>query len=222
MSLTPPRPGSNNAKHAATFFLLSLAVLVLPLLLPSHPAPRATPTPIYEATPVPDLVQPVGGLGRSVMAKKEAEETPINWNENENGGLGFELREKMQSIIFSLLMISALIFLTLKLVQKYWPGVLKPRTSEVSLMKVLAQQTIVPGVHLSLVQVCNKNVLIGFTEHNVSVLCEIAEEEMEKAREAHGQVLAQAPEVPIKTPAEVYREILYRYLSIIPGFGGKR
>ncbi|CAN0486158.1 unnamed protein product, partial [Phaeothamnion confervicola] len=112
------------------------------------------------------------------------------------------MKDKLQSVIVSLLLIVALIFITLKIVQKYVPGLGKPKLAEQPLMNVLAQQTIAPGVHLSLVQVCNKNVLIGFTEHSVSVLCEIAGEELEKVREANREAGENAEAVPVKTPKE--------------------
>ena len=174
----------------------------------ASPRATATPTPaVSQTSPTPVAV--------------ETPDADALWDDS-NQGPAFEFKDKLQSVVVSLLLIVALIFLTLKIAQKYIPSLGKPKFTEQPLMNVLAQQTIAPGVHLSLVQVCNKNVLIGLTEHSVSVLCEIAGEELEKVREANVLASENPEALPAKTPKQVYGEILQRYLSIFPGFGAKR
>jgi flagellar biogenesis protein FliO len=279
----PPRPQSNG-KNAAIFFVLTLVVFALPLLMPNHsshpafsrtpsaqsPSPAApeaptaalaaaSPTPTHAATPSLSSATPSAGSTPSPAATAplattatpsatpSASGTPeaplaaatpavatsskpakpadgeLDWSQDYGPQINF--KEKLQSIIINLFIITGLIFLTVKFLQKFYPNVGKLPAQATPLMQVLSTTTISPGINLCLVQVCNKNMVLAITEHSVSSICEISEEELAKARE-QSEISSGAvgPMVgPLaKSPKQVYGDILRHYLSIIPGVGGKQ
>ena len=268
----PARTPSQNARHAATFFALSLVVLALPVFIPSSRRPTAPPSPLRAqasppaaattpaalavaespspasspsqaastGTPVAASPTPTPSASASAVAAPATPPTPLQHNHPlvgpeaasdqpmswapDTGGPGYEFREKLQSVLFNLLLIAALVVLCVKMLKRYLPGLAVPSRpgQPPPLMQVLAQQSLSSHVNLSLVKVCNKNVLIGFTEHSVNVLCEISEEELQASLTLPAQEGQDGAAVPAREPKEVYREILNHYLSIIPGFGSKR
>lgn len=270
----PPRPQSNG-KNAAIFFVLTLVVFALPLLMPnhsSHPAFRHSPAPPTVSPAIPNEVptaavaaasitpsplttpatgpspsaDPTAATTATPSASPSASGTPaplvsatpvavasahstkpadgeLDWSQDYGPQINF--KEKLQSIIINLFVITGLIFLTVKFLQKFYPNVGKVPAQAAPLMQVISTTTISPGINLCLVQVCNKNMVLAITEHSVSSICEISEEELAKAREqseissgAVGPVVGPLA----KSPKQVYGDILRHYLSIIPGVGGKQ
>jgi flagellar biogenesis protein FliO len=258
----PPRPQSNS-KNAAIFFILTLVVFALPLLMPNHrsrpaftdpPRPQnravatnATPespaslspspasavagsSPAQSASPAehPDSSPSVSPEASppavaTTPAAAKTTEPELDWNQDYGPQINF--KEKLQSIIINLLIITGLIFITVKFLQKFYPNIGKPMGQATPLMQVLSTTTISPGINLCLVQVCNKNMVLAITEHSVSSICEISGEDLAKAQEAadlptESPISAGSPLT--KSPKQVYGDILRHYLSIIPGMGEKQ
>lgn len=200
-SLTPtPKPDPGQAKANST--------------------PSASATATANATPTPEARTTPSSGGPSPNASPSSP-PEIDWQSEPGPNLDF--KAKLQKIITNLLLITALVFITAKILQKYYVSGGFGRTAKKPLMEVLATTQIGPSANLCLVQVCNKTMVLAMTEHSVTTVCEITQEELEIARQADPTEAASTTVPPLtKAPSQVYGDILRHYLSIIPGFGEKK
>ena len=200
---------------------MTLALLLLPVLI--SPTARTKPLePLPQTRTVSEVLQ-----GKTPFVGPQPVENPNQpaWlasADEPEWAPSQPFVKKLQSVTLILLVMTAFIGITLKGVQKYFPGVLAQAVAPKpgSLMNVIAKETVAPGFNLCLVEIGPKIMLLGLTEGSISTICELTPEELAKAREAT-QAPA-TPSAPQKQPSEVYRDILRHYLSIFPGMGPKR
>jgi len=130
---------------------------------------------------------------------------------------------QMQKISLMLVLMSGVIFVSLRLVNKFFPSLLKGGRAgqRTPLMQVLERQSVAPGVNLAVVRVGSKTLVLGMTDHSVSTVCELSPDELAAAAEpAEPEVLEEEAAQP--DASQVYRGIFRQYLSIIPGMGGTK
>ncbi|MBX3168291.1 MAG: flagellar biosynthetic protein FliO [Candidatus Eremiobacteraeota bacterium] len=233
---TPPNP-----KHAITFALVSVAILILPLfwspLNDQRFTPLATTTPmtvsqilatpvaVATGTPTPRALE----VARTSLeaAGPEASETPAATPQVVVAGNDttsvvesaryqdptMEFSGQLRRIVLSLLVVTALIAFTLRAARNHIPalGGQKP----LSFMKILAREAISPTQSLALVQVGTKILLVGLSEQNMTTLSEFSESDLES-------LIPKAPEPEARTAKSVYGDVLRHYLSIVPGLGAKK
>lgn len=201
-----------NARHALTFLIVSVAVLLLPVIyspVNSQPiTPLATATavesPLVSPSPSPSVS--VGTVHQAPAADNHVSPAPE---------ATFDFASHLRRMLMSLVLVMVLIGVTLRLFGRYLPG---SASRPISLMKILAREPLGPQQSIALVQVGPKVLLLGLSEHNMSNLCEFSEAELASllapAEEAQS---ADRPE-----PSKVYGDILKHYLSIVPGMGVKK
>lgn len=236
---TPPNP-----KHAITFAVVSVAILILPLfwspLNEQGFTPLATTTPItvgemLAATPTP--VSPTPSLVAQATPALKASATPAPKSsltprpgqasatpvplvaENPEPPPRYhdptmEFSGQLRRIVLSLLVTTLLIAFTLKVAQKHIPA-LGGGQKPGSFLNILAREAISPTQSLALVKVGSKILLVGLSEQSMTTLSEFAESDLES-------LIPKAPEPEARTAKSMYGEVLRHYLSIVPGMGAKK
>ena len=235
---TPPNP-----KHAITFAVISMAILILPLfwspLNNQRFTPLATTTPmtvkeILAPSPTPTLAvqNPVSGALEVAQvtleaANPEAEavvgtETPAAIPQVATTGSEAstkyqdptsEFSGQLRRIVLSLLAVTLLIAFTLKAARNHIPAL--GGQKPLSFMKILAREAISPTQSLALVQVGSKILLVGLSEQSMTTLSEFSEADIES-------LIPKAPEPEARTAKSMYGDVLRHYLSIVPGLGAKK
>jgi flagellar biogenesis protein FliO len=221
------RPSSPNAKYAITFGLLSLAILLLPVFWsplnnqPITPFASGTPRTVAETLYPEQTLKPnfQGPLQPAPVA-----EPPVRESETIAPPLrrdpSFEFANYLRRTVLSLLGVTILIGLSLKLMQRYLPG-LAAAPRKKPWMNVLAREAIGPNQSLALVRVGTRVLLVGLCEQNMTTLCELNESEVAEMLEPPP---AAAPSEPGSgdQPRNLYGDVLRHYLSIVPGMGTKK
>ena len=231
---------SPNPKHAITFAVVSVAILILPLFWSPLNDQRFTPlatttpltvgqvlaTPLIQASPVVVAATPnalaVAQTTLEAAATAEAAESPTATPNQDTPQVAesakfqdptTEFSGQLRRMVLSLLVITALIAFTLRAARNHIPslGGQKP----LSFMKVLAREAISPHQSLTLVQVGAKILLVGLSEQNMTTLSEFSEADLES-------LIPKAPEPEARTAKAVYGDVLRHYLSIVPGLGAKK
>lgn len=181
-----------------------VAFLLIPVLAPR---PRLVAAPPATVTP---FVGPDVPLAQRPWRPNEGEAA---WAPSS------DFVRQMQRMSLALLAMSVVIFISLKMTNKFFPGLLKPGNSSrpSQLMEVLERQSVGPGVNLAVVRVGTKTLVLGMTEHSVSTVCELTAEDMPVVVDEEPVVETVAP-----APSDVYKGIFRQYLSIIPGMGGTK
>lgn len=201
------RPG---ARHALTFLIVSIAVLLLPVIY--SPVNSQPITPLATATAVAAPSQTPGVAATSAAPGREAPALEIQRQPAPDPT--FDFAAQLRRMLISLVLVMVLIGVSLRLFGRYLPGAAgKPA----SFMKVLARESLGPHQSLALVQVGPKVLLIGLCEHNLSTLCEFSETELASLMAPSEELPGERPE-----PSKVYGDILKHYLSIVPGMGVKK
>ena len=199
-----PSPSQKNLAATVTLGLLMVAFLLIPVLAP-RPSLVATTPPAVSA-----FVGPAVPLDQRPWHPNESEAA---WAPS-SGFVG-----QMQRMALALVFMSVVIFISLKMANRFFPGLLKPGGAggRTQLMEVLERQSVGPGVNLAIVRVGTKTLVLGMTDHSVSTVCELGPEDMPVVEEP---VVVSAEPAP--APADVYKGIFRQYLSIIPGMGGTK
>ncbi|MBS2036179.1 flagellar biosynthetic protein FliO [bacterium] len=232
---TPPNP-----KHAITFAIVSVAILILPLfwsplneqgftplatatpltveqVLASTPTPTSSPlATVVTATPAASPTLAVKSSATPVATSPTATPVPLV---SDNPAPRYhdptmEFSGQLRRIVLSLLVTTLLITFTLKVAQKHIPalgGGQKPG----SFMNILAREAISPTQSLALVKVGTKILLVGLSEQNMTTLSEFSEADLDS-------LMPKAPEPEARTAKSMYGEVLRHYLSIVPGMGAKK
>ncbi|MEW6282865.1 MAG: flagellar biosynthetic protein FliO [Candidatus Eremiobacterota bacterium] len=142
----------------------------------------------------------------------------------EGRGVQSAFVHKAQEAAFMLLVISLLAWVSLKLAQKWLPG-LAPAARAQRRIEILDRQSLGGGAILSVVRVGQRYLVLGQTEHGVNTLAEVTPDDLTPPAPAP----AAEPEAPEATPTPEKRavgvqhsEILRHYMSIIPGLGSRK
>lgn len=132
--------------------------------------------------------------------------------------------DKFRDMVIALSLVCVLMWVTLKGLGRFAPGLFQQGKGARpgALMKVLEKQTLGPGMSICLVEIAGKAMVVGMTDQAISPLCELSQEELERARGLNDeeQVADEKP-VPEKS-TEVFGGVLRHYMSILPGLGAKQ
>lgn len=211
-----PSPSQQNLAATVTLGLLMVVFLLIPILAgrnrgPAFPEQR------------PTVAQSLGNqtfVGPAVPADSRPWPAEVEPAWAPNSGFAAQL----QKISLMLVLMTGLIFVTLKLVNRYFPGLLRPGGAApraTPLMQVLEKQAVAPGINLAVVRIGTKHLVLGMTEHSVSTVCELSPEEL-AVEETPAAEEEQAEPAARPDAVAVYRGIFRQYLSIIPGMGGSK
>lgn len=212
---SPPNP-----KYAITFAFVSIVVLMLPLFwspLNNQPinsyatqAAEVSPTPVASAVPVGPQLTPAPQATAAELQPQAAAQ-PLGPPPEPTQEFSGHLRR----VVFSLLVVTVLIGVTLKALQSRLPGMVGRKTG--SFLNILAREAIGPTQSLALVQVGPKVLLVGLCEQSMTTLCEFSEAELLAMMPAEDSEAGERP-----TAKSMYADILRHYLSIVPGMGGAK
>ena len=126
----------------------------------------------------------------------------------------------LRRVVFSLLLIIVMIGVTLKVLQKFLPGMAGSKTTPGSFLNILAREAVGPGQSLALVKVGPKVLLVGLSEQSMTTLCEFSEADLVALLPGSPQTVESVDQaVPSKN---LYGDVLRHYLSIVPGMGAKK
>ncbi|MBT9583611.1 flagellar biosynthetic protein FliO [bacterium] len=125
----------------------------------------------------------------------------------------------LRRVVFSLLLIIVMIGVTLKMLQKFLPGMAGSKSTPGSFLNILAREAVGPSQSLALVKVGPKVLLVGLSEQSMTTLCEFSEADLAALLPASPQA---AEPVDPATSKNLYGDVLRHYLSIVPGMGAKK
>lgn len=197
---------------------IMLALLVMVFLSVNLSVPSVAEPPPQERRPTVGEYLVQQAAGESVGPRYEQAVT--RWKPEETGPAWApspDFTGRFQSMLMALAFVSLLVWGSLKLVGRFAPHLLNGPPGKEPLLKILEKQTLGPGQSICLVEVAGKLMVVGMTEHTISPLCELTQEELEKAR-----AVSEPEAEPARPPAgEAYGSILKHYMSILPGVGAR-
>lgn len=188
----------------------------VPAVAAAEQAAAPLPTPVAVATP-PDPALPPTPAAAAAPADEEISFGEENAAQREPA---FDFAAQLRRTVLSLLGVTVLIAVTLKLMQRSLPGFMGAAPKK-SWMNVLAREAIGPNQSMALVQAGPKILLVGMSEQNMTTLCEFTQAEVAEMLEQPPAVAQSATGEPVE-PKKVYGDILRHYLSIVPGMGTKK
>jgi flagellar biogenesis protein FliO len=234
-----------NPKHAITFAVVSILILMLPLfwsplhdqgigqafpevsptaspqtvgqLLASPPVP-ATTAALQESPRSATPIAPVPPLALASSSPTVQVEEPPPARPTQDPTIDFSYH--LRRVVLSLLFTIAMIALTLKLLQKHLPGLAGvAQATPGSFLNILAREAVGPTQSLALVRVGPKILLVGLCEQSMTTLCELSEAELQ-AMMPNEAAAAESADPPASK--NLYGDVLRHYLSIVPGMGAKK
>lgn len=234
-----------NPKHAITFFIVSIVILLLPVFWNPLRNERVggpigealTASPIPPASPVVSSPSPAAqaaetapvSLGEAVLsvetpAPPATEPTaafgdrPYGYgHEDPTVAFSRELRRGIISLLLTVLVIGV----SLRMLKNRLPGLAgvgAPKPGK--LVNILAREALGPTQSIAVVQVGSKILLVGLSDHGMNTLCELTEADLAAAQPAE-PASAEEPPQP-RTAQSLYGDVLRHYLSIVPGLGANK
>jgi flagellar biogenesis protein FliO len=190
----------------------------VPVVAAAEEAAAPVPTPVIAAAPEPVLPP---------TPQAPAVEEEISFGDDRAVAQrepAFDFAAQLRRTVLSLLGVTVLIGVTLKLMQRHLPG-FGGAAQKKSWMNVLAREAVGPNQSLALIQAGPKILLVGMSEQNMTTLCEYTQAEVAEMLETPpvAQPVTAAGETAQSVePKKVYGDILRHYLSIVPGMGTKK